>query len=105
MKQSISSKIAKEYVRDQALYAQAQERLASNTDITVVSMQKGTFYVKSLASLSVCNHLLINNAQLKEINYHKIKMLHSRISEVATRIENFKALLRLVANKSESGDE
>jgi hypothetical protein len=32
-------------------------------------------------------------------------MLHSRISEVATRIENFKALLRLVSNKSESGDE
>jgi hypothetical protein len=55
-----------DYVRDQALYAEAQERLASTTDITVVSLQKGTFYVKSLASLSVCNQLLINNAQLKK---------------------------------------
>ena len=94
-----------DYAKDQALYAEVQERLANSTDITVVSLQKGTFYVKSLASLSVCNQLLINNAQLKEINYHKIKMLHSRISEVATRIENFKALLRLVANKPETDNE
>ncbi len=105
MKRSISYTIAAAYLEQQALYAKEQENTTSNTNITVVTLQKGAFYQKSLASLSVCNQLLINNAQLKEINYHKIKMLHSRITEVASRIENFKALLRLVANKSETGDE
>ncbi len=51
--------------------------------------EQGEFYVKSLASLSVCSQLLLNNAQLKEMNYNKIKMLHSRIGEVALRIQNF----------------
>lgn len=105
MKRSISSKIAAAYVENQALYAVEQENMTAITNITVVSLQKGAFYLKSLASLSVCNQLLINNAQLKEINYYKIKMLHSRISEVASRIENFKALLKLVVNKSETGKE
>jgi hypothetical protein len=105
MKRSISSKIAAAYLDQQVLHAEEQKNTTSNTDFTVVTLQKGTFYQKSLASLSVCDQLLINNVQLKEINYYKIKMLHFRISEVASRIENFKALLKLVANKSETENE
>ena len=102
MRKTISSKLAVAYVSEQANIALQQEGLASGCGVPAVSLSKGEFYVKSLASLSVCSQLLLNNAQLKEMNYNKIKMLHSRISEVALRIQNFKTLLKLAANNPDN---
>lgn len=104
MKYSISSSLANAYLQEQASYAVEQKGLVLKTDTTVVRLQKRTFYVKSLTSMAICNHLLLNNIQLKELNYYKIKMLHLRINEVSQRIEKFKALLKLAVSKFEAGD-
>ena len=51
------------------------------------------FYLKTLSGLVVCGEMVVNNAQLKEINKNKITMLRRRISEVSARVEAFKDLL------------
>lgn len=60
----------------------------------ILKLQKSTFYAKSLASLSVCNELLLTNAQYKELNYLRIKALRSRIGEVTLQLEHYKLMLK-----------
>lgn len=103
MKNKISSKLADALVSEQENFAVQQEKLISGCNVSVVSLSREKFYVKSLASLSVCNQLLLNTAQLKEMNFNRIKMLHSRITEATLRIQNFKMLLRLAAHRPDNG--
>lgn len=87
----VSNDLIKVWQGDQtALYNQQQEWIHYRT---VSDLSNSKFYLKTLSGLVVCGELVVNNAQLKEINKNKITMLRKRISEVSARVEAFKELL------------
>lgn len=87
----ISKELVNVWQGDQTtLYNQQQEWLHFHT---VSDLTHTKFYLKTLSGLVVCGELVVNNAQLKEINRNKITMLRKRISEVSARVEAFKDLL------------
>ncbi len=73
-----------------SVYNQQQEWIHYRT---ISDLSHTKFYLKTLSGLVVCGELVVNNAQLKEINRNKITMLRKRISEVSARVEAFKELL------------
>ncbi|MDJ1468635.1 hypothetical protein QNI19_25990 [Cytophagaceae bacterium DM2B3-1] len=72
------------------LYNQQQEWIHYRT---MSDLSNSKFYLKTLSGLVICGELVINNAQLKEINKNKITMLRKRINEVSARVEAFRDLL------------
>jgi len=87
----ISQDLVKTWEKEEhSIYIQQQEWLHFHLPSDVSNTK---FYLKTLSGLVMCGELVVNNAQLKEINRNKITMLRKRINEVSARVEAFKDLL------------